>query len=261
MTYSDREIANPAGILLSIEGPEKTGKTWLPLNTLPEPVVYVNCDRSNDRLLRVLKRRGRKILASEPHIFVAMPTDDILRQQDKEVLAAVAARALVPWKAFKHEYLTALKDPNVRSVVADSGTKAYVNCRLGRFGKLLEVAPVLYSKTNFEFANLLQIAHESDKVVVWINRIGDEYSRGTDSKGREVSNKTGGTKTLGYKEFNYEMDAIVRTDVDGDGNFSAEIYREGVGRPDVRGLRFEGEELTMPHILAKLTGTKKERWL
>ena len=189
-----------------------------------------------------------------------MPTDDILRQPDRDVLAQVAARALKPWKAFKTDYLTALQDPKVRCVVADSGTKAYMNCRLGRFGKLLEVAPVLYSKTNFEFANLLQIAHESDKVVVWINRIGDEYARGTDSKGREVSNKTGGSKTLGYKEFNYEMDTIIRTDVNGEGEFSAEIYREGVGRPDVRGLRFEGEELTMPHILSKLTGTKIERW-
>lgn len=261
MTYSDKEIANPAGILLSIEGPEKTGKTWLALSSLPQPVVYVGCDRDNSRLIRVLQRKGRKILTGDPHLFVAMPTDDILRQKDSDALAAVASRALKPWKAFKTDFLTALEDPNVKSIVADSGTKAYVNCRLGRFGKLLEIAPVLYSKTNMEFENILQIGKASDKIVVWINRIGDEYSRGSDSKGREVSNKTGGLKTLGYKEFNSVVEAVIRTEVDSNGVFSAEIYREGVGRPDVRGLRFEGEELTMPHILAKLTGTKKERWL
>ncbi len=260
MTYSDKEIPNPQGILISIEGLEKTGKTWLPLATLPGPVAYINCDRDNTRLLRVLQKKGRKLLVGDPHLFVAMPTDDILREKDDEALRRVAGRALAPWKAFKVDYLTALKDPKVRCIVADSGPKAYLMCRLGRFGKLIEIAPILYSKTNFEFANLLQIAHETDKVVIWINRIGEEWADATDKNGRKINVKTGGMKTLGYKEFNYEMDAVVRTDVDIDGNFSAEIYREGVGRPEIRGLKFEGEELTMPHILAKLTGTKVEKW-
>lgn len=261
MTYTDKEMAPPTGLVISIEGEEKTGKTWLALSSLPEPIVYINCDRNNARLVSALRAKGRKILTAGPHLFIPMPTDDILRQSDRDVLGDVARRALVPWKALKTDYLTALKDPKVRSIVVDSGTQAYVMCRLGRFGKLLEVAPVLYSKTNFEFSNLLNIGHDSDKTVVWINRIGEEYSRGADKQGREISRKTGGMKTLGYKEFNFAMDAVIRTEISQDGEFSAAIYREGVGRPGLNGMVFAGDMLSMPKILGKITGTKSARWV
>lgn len=260
MTYSDKPLPTSQGIVMSLEGMEKTGKTWLALSSLPEPVVYVNCDRDNSRIINRLRKGGRRILTGEQHLFVPQPADDILRQRDQEAMNAVALRALKPWKAFKVDYLEALADPNVRSVVADSGTRAYLMCRLGRFGKLLEVAPVLYSKTNYEFANLLQIAHASGKVVVWINRIGEEFKPAMDNQGRDISNKTGAMKTLGYREFNFEMDAVVRTSITKSGDFKAVIHREGVGSPDALGMDFSGDDLNMANILAALTRTKKEKW-
>lgn len=251
-----KAVPNAKGILLSIEGLEKTGKTYLPLATAPEPVAYIGCDRDNSRLLKTLIKKGRDISWSQ-HLYTPMENENILKEKDVEVLRRMAIRALPFWKGFRADYLEALKG-DYRTVVFDSGARAWALLRIVRYGKHTQVNPILYSQTNYEFANLLHLGRASGKVVIIINRIGDEWKDTLDDHGKKVGIKTGKLVTQGFKDMNFEMEAILRTNNVGD--FGATLVDEGVGRRGIRGSVFEGDDLTMPAILAKLTGVPVEKW-
>jgi len=55
-------------------------------------------------------------------------------------------------------------------VVVDTGTGVWEMRRLSKFGKLIQVPPVLYMQCNSEMSILVSKAMKSDKNVIWIHR-------------------------------------------------------------------------------------------
>lgn len=261
-SYNDNPVGNPPGVLLSVEGLDKTGKTWAVLKTAPHPLVYINCDRDNRRAVNILRGEGRKILMSRQYLHTPDPEKDLLRA-DKPEMQQNAQAAYELWKPMRDEYYQALEDPKVKTVFLDSGSEGYRIMRLARFGKLIEIPQVLYSKTNFEWRAMLLNGQQSGKVVIFSHRLEGEFEKkGVGADGKPLpSVATGGLIAGGYKHTNFEVDAILRHSITRTGEFQAKLLAEGVGRPELKGAILTGDEIDYTAIVAKLTRTKREKWL
>lgn len=260
-SYSTADLGSPKGIVISAEGKEKCGKTWNILHTAPHPLVYISCDRDNRRAVKAARLQGREILWSGQYLFV--PSPKMLhvagQKDDDDVLIENGKRMAPLWNAIHRDYMEALSDPKITTVVLDSGTAAYDMVRVKSFGKVNGVGTFKYTKTNAIFRELIAAAQASEKVVIFIHRLGDEWGKGTDARGNETSTKTGGLVMQGYNQMNFEVDAIIRH-WKGENGFRSKLMCEGVGRDDLSGKVFSGEEMDYRRIVAKLTRTKLEKW-
>lgn len=257
--YNEVDLSVTSGIVISAEGMDKSGKTYSVLSTAPHPLVYINCDRDNERVIRRLRKSGRRILMSGQYLYVPSAKQLYKPGQDDSELAANAAAANTLWKPIERDFMDALADPSIKCVVLDSGTSAYSILRTKVFGKVTGVPEVLYSKTNFIWRELLKKAEMSGKVVIFIHRLKQEYLKVKVGEKFESIN-TGKLVMDGYKQTNFEVGAIVRHTATPTG-FTAKVMAEGVGRPDVKGVVLSDSEIDYTAIVAKLTRTKKESWL
>ena len=260
-SYSSADLGSPKGVVISVEGKEKCGKTWQVLHTAPHPLVYISCDRDNRRAVKAARMAGRQILWSGQYLYV--PSPKLLhvagQRADDDVLIENGKAAAKLWNPIHRDFMEALKDPKVTSVVLDSGTAAYNLVRLKSFGKVNGVGQFLYAKTNAIFRELLAAAQTSEKVVIIIHRLGPEFIKSVDEKGKEQSSQSGNFVMQGYRETNFEVDAIVRH-WHGESGYRAKLMSEGVGRGDISGKVFKDAELDYRKIVAKLTRTKEEKW-
>ena len=261
-SYSSADLGSPKGVVISAEGKEKCGKTWNVLHTAPHPLVYISCDRDNRRAVKAARLAGREILWSGQYLFV--PSPKMLhvagQKDDDDVLIENGKRMAPLWNAIHRDYMEALKDPKVVTVVLDSGSAAYDMARIKCFGKVNGVGIFKYTKTNAIFEELLMAAQTSEKVVILIHRLEDEWGKSVDAQGKESNTKTGNSIAAGYRDINYKVDAVVRH-FKGENGFRAKLMCEGVGRNDLSGKVFSGEEMDYRRIVAKLTRTKVEKWL
>lgn len=261
-SYSTADLGSPKGVVISVEGKEKCGKTWSVLHTAPHPLVYISCDRDNRRAVKAARIAGREILWSGQYLYE--PSPKLLhvggQKPDDEVLIENARAAAKLWDPIYRDFMEALKDPKVTTVVLDSGTAAYNLVRLKCFGKINGVGVFQYAKTNAIFRQLFAKAQTSEKVVILIHRLGPEFVKSTDANGKEESRPSGNLEAQGYRDTNYEVDAVVRHWV-GENGRRAKLMSEGVGRGDISGMVFKEAEMDYRRIVAKLTRTKVEKWL
>jgi hypothetical protein len=255
--YSEADLGKPSGVFISAEGLEKCGKTWSILHTAPCPLVFISCDRDNRRAVQSARAAGRKILWSGQYLFVPSPKQlHVAGQKSDDDILIENGKQMAPlWNAIHRDFMDALADPNVKTVLLDSGTAAYNMLRVKTFGKVNGVGVFSYAKTNAIFSELTGMAQASGKVVIMVHRLGDEWAGdGTNNK------KTGKHVMQGYNQINFEVDAIIRHSKVGP-EFQAKLMMEGVGREDISGKVFKGDDLDYTSIVAKLTRTKVEKWL
>jgi hypothetical protein len=243
-------------ILLNIEGDEKTGKNHLAFQA-PAPIAYFNIsDRSNSKLLRRCAKRGVKVY----HSFYKLPeSDNLLRVRDPKKIKEHQAIAREEWLRLRADYTAFLKSPETRSGVIDTGGKLKSLIELYRFGKLLEIPPMLRSWANNDFMYLFVLARKYKKNLILLHRLADEWKRG---KGESHDAPTGKRVLQGHKQVPFEVDANVRTwRKDGhDGPvFGATVMNSGdVG--ESAGAELEGEELSFAKVAALVKGTKEAAW-
>lgn len=259
--YTTADLGNPKGVVISVEGKEKCGKTWSVLHTAPTPLVYISCDRDNRRAVRSARLAGREILCSGQYLYEPSPKLLHVAQQapNDEILIENAKNAARLWNPIYRDFMEALADPKVTTVVLDSGTAAYNLVRLKCFGKINGVGVFQYAKTNAIFRELLSKAQTSEKVVILIHRLGPEFGKSVDAAGKEEMKPTGNYEAQGYREINFEVDAVLRHWA-GENGRKVKLMSEGVGRDDISGTVFSAEKLDYRYIVAKLTRTKVEKW-
>jgi hypothetical protein len=253
-----------------LRGPEKTGKTYLPLMTAPQPVAYLNGDRDNSRLLGWALDKGRQVLAAKSYIYkLAGPTlirtkmGMAERMRIEQGNIAVAAPR---WQRWLKEYRAALLSPKIKTVVIDTGGWVYDTLRIAKYGTLT-IPQHLAPEYKSEMASVIAESEGSGKLIVWLHREQDEYEDYTDDSGNRQSRKTGQRKTKGYAEMDFAVGAVVTLNFDmdmsgetpgltGDGQRYARVM-SGIGG---RGKVFKGKELAIPNICAAITRSKPEDW-
>lgn len=208
----------PARLVMSIEGMEGTGKTWLACDA-PGPLAFLSGDKNSEGVVKTKQKERMGTGRGEiiPQYF-PWPLPDT---ENTEEIANAMRPVRNQWvKAYR----AALRS-KVRSVVIDTGGWVFLLIRLARFGTVKIFPQVLAAETNQFMQRLLDEGRDSGKTVIWTHRLKDEYADKTvvrkkngkpmlDKNGDPITDvtsvKTGGLVWEGFKGIRFEMQMIVR---------------------------------------------------
>uniref|UniRef100_A0A6M3LHJ6 Putative ATPase domain containing protein n=1 Tax=viral metagenome TaxID=1070528 RepID=A0A6M3LHJ6_9ZZZZ len=164
-------------LLLSLDGDEGTGKTTFAL-TAPGPLVYMDFNGGGDGIIQTVQDEKEILLPGdgEPYIL-----PDLLGDTPEAVRDAAAPVK----RRFVQDFIAACDDPNIRSVVVDTGTEANQVFRLSSMGKIGKAEGDTGAKiaqqeiVNSEWLTLLRHAtHRTTANVILIHHLKEKWSGG-----------------------------------------------------------------------------------
>jgi len=228
-------------LVMSIQGIQKTGKTSFGLSG-PGPIALLNLDLGDEGVVQ--KYTSEKAIYKNDY-------------RAKRRMAREDYTAL--WEKLKNDYYTALDSPILRTLLFDTATDGWEMCRLARHGKLSQVLPRDYDFVNFEFKELIKEALHSNKNVIFIHQVKDEY----------INDKSTGNKIMsGFKKMPFEVQLVMETttfdekDKDGLGNriFGARIV-DCRHDPLLNGMDFIEEDFNFTTVATALfPDTTEKDW-
>lgn len=168
--YAPEVPEESASLVLSIQGPPKTGKTRLALDA-PDPIAYHAIDTGEDGPMQQAQERGKVIfpkvhsysLPAEMRVAPKFPprkkdANGEWRPSEEEVAWYQDRADWVTkncWQPFESACDAAIA-AGVRSIVWDTETEAWEMKRLSHFGKLLQNPQMFYPKINGEYKELVR---------------------------------------------------------------------------------------------------------
>lgn len=182
-------------LIAHVMGREKSGKTNFSL-TAPDPIILFDFDYGLEGVVHKFAT-SKKIYTSEYRIHEISP-----------------GKFVAEWDRFKNEFKIALNDPEVRSVVWDTGTEVWELLRMARFGKLTQVMPHNYGPVNAEMRGLIRDAYSSDKNFIIVNKMTEQYLN---------DKPTGKFVFQGFKDIPYSSQINIHTQRNEDNEFQATI--------------------------------------
>jgi hypothetical protein len=218
-------------LIASIDGLEKCGKDHFSF-TAPGPIAVISIDTGLEGVIQKFQK-DKKIYVS----------DHQLPLTEGMTIEKAAELSRVVWKGIRADYADALATPDIRTIVCDTGTEMWESCRMSWFGKLTEVMPHHYAKPNGEWRNLVRMAFDGDKQVLFLHKLKDEYVG---------KNRTGEFKRSGMSDMGFLVqmagrcwkDAAVQA-VPDKFHFLITDCRH---KPELEGLDFPGEECNFPTV-------------
>lgn len=227
-------------LIISVEGMEKEGKTSFALSA-PGPIALFDMDIGLEGVINKW--------VDEKEIYVASFDYRDATNQDEW---------LAMWMKMRKAYLTALKDKAIRTLVWDTGTEAWELVRLARFGQLSQVMPQHYGPVNAEFRDMLRKVYETDKNLIMLHKMKDEYVLIGDRKTGK-SERTGGHVRAGFSDVGYLMQMNLRVWRNEEG-FGLTV-RDCRQNAEIAGMDISEPMNTFPFVAAEVFGdTSPEDW-
>lgn len=187
----------PKGILITVDGLQKTGKTTFGLS-MPDPVFVLNLNLGLTGVIEKPATEGKTFYVKD----VQIPYTKELPGQAFTVLSQAASEQ---YRAAILLLMEALKEPEVKSVFIDTGSELWDLLRIARLGKLTQVLPVQYASVNAEFRQLLQTFLVSGKNVVLSHKVKPEYVN---------DQKTNRFERAGFGDVGFDVQVELRSDRD-----------------------------------------------
>lgn len=227
-----KDMVIPERSTVVVQGRWKQGKTNFGL-TAPDPIAHFNLDVGLEGVIE--KFRTKKTIYSNPYHYRT------------ETGASSQAMALPVWEKFRSDYLYFLGQPEIRTLMLDTETEAFDLIRFARLGTLAlpKDAGYKYGPVNAEFRQLLLLAFASDKNLILVKKMRDEYVKDV---------KTGNDEPAGYKETGYlvQMNLLAwRDGISGPFHLTVEDCRQN---PEIAGMDFEGEMCDWDFIMNMVRG-------
>ena len=213
------ELVIPDRMTVVVKGRWKTGKTNFAL-TAPPPIAHFNLDVGLEGVIEKFRR------------IKEIYTDDYIYRS--ETGQSTQTIALPVWEKMRADYMFFLGSKEIRSIVLDTESEAFDLIRFARLGStaLPREVSYKYGPVNAEFRQLLLSAMASDKNLILIKKMKDEYIKDV---------RTGNDEPAGYKEISYlaQVNLLAwRDGLSGPFHLTVEDCRQN---PDVAGMDLEGE--------------------
>lgn len=226
------------GILLSVEGLQKTGKTEFGLS-MPDPLFILNLNLGLEGVIEKHVKTGKIIY--EKRILIPYTKD--LPGQGIMILPTAAAEK---WKEAILTTQEAVHDKTVSSIFIDTGSELWDLLRIARLGKLAQVLPVQYASVNAEFRQLLQLLLCSGKNVVLSHKVKPEYVN---------DQKTNRFERAGFADVGFDVQVELRAERDlkrdGDDQFSL-TFMDCRANKELKGTQLVGKEATFGNIVKRI---------
>lgn len=173
--FQQPEFTRPRRLILSVEGPQKVGKTTLALTAADEGLLaLLNYDYGLEGVIDQFK--GKPIMVMNLDHPASMAKDDGMAEEDYKKA----------WSKAKDAYCTALNDKRVKVVAVDTGSELWEGIRLSGLGRLGKVLPQKYGEVNAEMRKLIRDAYERpDLNLILLHPMRDEYA-GNERTGKQI---------------------------------------------------------------------------
>jgi hypothetical protein len=238
---------NPKGILISVEGLQKCGKTEFGLS-LPDPLFVLNLNLGLTGVIEKHVKAGKTIYVQD----IQLPLSAALPGSGFTVLATAATEK---WKTAILSLQEALHDKDVKSIFIDTGSELWDLLRIARLGKFAQVLPVQYATVNAEFRQLLQVLLCSGKNVVLSHKVKPEYVN---------DQRTNRFERAGFGDvgFDVQVELVSSRDIKKDGDDQYAItFADCRANPKLKGLTLYGAENTFLSVVKQIyPEMKPEDW-
>jgi hypothetical protein len=168
-------------LILSIQGPEKVGKTHLALSA-PKPLAYFNLDFRTEGVIERFADQDIQVIDIEY---------DLENEGEAEVYMEVLNK-------FHNAYSYATR--HFKTVVEDTATEVWELMRLAHLGKRTQVMPHHYVQVNTAFRQHVREAEKAGINLVMIHKLKEEWVNNSNT-GRLIRD--------GFKGMNYLAQTLV----------------------------------------------------
>ena len=179
-TLAKERVVRPR-MIVSSRGEDKDGKTRFGL-TAPAPLACFPFDNNTLELVDREVKKGRRILLPNETLDY---TEATKKEEWKEF-----------WERFERFWEDAVNSDSIRSIMADTFTEANELSRLAEFGKLSQVMARNYDVINAKFKRLIDLTYKTDKNIILIHRLKDEYRN---------DSRTGNRVLAGFGNIRYKV--------------------------------------------------------
>ena len=204
--------------VVSIEGEVGTGKTSLAL-TFPKPIVHMDTDvggfsRASWRFTEELKSNA---IRSQSYHVPQQAIIDKLRLTASKASKITGVKDL--WYKMLEDYLKALVDPGVRTIVWDSWTRVWTLCtnafleeKQQKDENRVRLLEIEYTEPNLRMVSLVDAAREAGKGLVLVCHLTDERRDVPTTEG--IKSMTTGKRIADqWRRTGQLVDMIIRTEL------------------------------------------------
>lgn len=217
--------------VLSIEGLPSTGKSRRAYGA-PGRVAILSTDNGWDGVIQPnFPDWESRFLIGNYYMQLDMTPDEEFKDGNREVALKLADQQASRvrrevWQPYSNDYMSAMQNPGVRSVVLDLADQGYDFLRMANFGKLERNSQLGYVPINNEYESFVRQAHKFQKNLILIHRLSKEYKQSTGADGKEKSVETGRLKRKGPQGIEYLVHSYLRTHfTPGEMKFEVEVLK------------------------------------
>ena len=234
-------------MIVALWGKEKSWKTTMAL-TWPRPIVHFDLDVGG--FDRAAWRMDVTDIASNPYPtpiqmekLLGVKKDGVSIKFPKKIFGIKEV-----WQKIVINFVAAVNDPKVKTIVIDSATQLWVICHRGRLQELQEIQvskspkmsdnelrerlqPIEYAEPNDRMRTLIYTARSYGKHLILTHYPRDIYASKVTDRGVEEY-KTGDVEPDGFKDTQRLVDLVIWVETDKEGQVEAKITKcglEGLG--------------------------------
>lgn len=227
------ELANtPAKrrLIVAADAEQGGGKTNFGL-TAPGPIAYLSLDLNEDGVIQKYQEVKR--------IYRSRYTLPNGNGADTDKIATAAGAA---WNVMVNDFMGALQDSSIRTLVVDTATELWELLRLAVYGKLTQVISRDYQHANAVYRQLIREVEGTDKNLVLLHKMKAEY-KADKATGNLIRAGFGNTGYLVQCEVGlWKMIAEEYPD-----KFHARIAKCTLN-PEVEGVELQGDGVTFDNL-------------
>jgi hypothetical protein len=173
-------------MIIASSGENRMGRTTFGLDA-PGPIACFPFDNNTKELIqKTIKTTGKTILTpNEPLDYI-----EATKQEEWKPI----------WNYFEQCWEDAVASPSIRTIMADTFTEANELARLAEFGKLSGEIPRHYEPINAKFKRIIDLTYRTDKNVILIHRVKDEYKN---------DKSTGKRIIAGFSSIKYKVQIVL----------------------------------------------------
>jgi AAA domain len=220
-------------LILSASAEQGSGKTNFGLSA-PGPVAYINLDLNDDGVIQKYQH-AKRIYRSQ----YTLPNGN---GSNCDKISEAAQEA---WESVLNDYMGALRDPSISSIVIDTATELWELLRLAVYGKLTAVVSRDYQHANAVYRQLIREVEGTEKNLILLHKMAQEY---------KADKPTGNMVRAGFKHTGYLVQAEVELwkvpQEDYPDKFHCRITKCTLN-PETEGVELAGDGVNF-HTLAQL---------
>lgn len=183
-------------LIVAIDGETGSGKNRLAFS-FPDPIAFLSFDPNYAKTLNEARKTRKRILRASYSLPVIKPDG-----RNAEVVAGVAGEL---WDKVAVDFMGAIRDSKVQTIIVDTATELFELIKLAIYGKTVQVMQRDLGHAYASYRQFIREAESSDKNLVLIHKMKDEYKQ---------DKSTGNRIRAGYKDTAYSVTTEVLMEKD-----------------------------------------------